>query len=209
MDAAEWDARYAEAPALEWGSEPNRWVVRELADLPPGRALDLAAGEGRNAVWLARRGWTVTAVDFSQVGLDKGRALAEQASSSGPLAVQWVTADVVTYEPTRAGYDLVLLAYLHLPAAGRRVVLRRAAEALSSDGVLLVVGHDTTNLTEGVGGPQDASVLFTAQDVLDDLADSLASGEMVVERAEAVRRTVETPTGSREAVDALARLSRR
>src|SRR5207244_12631949 len=80
MDATAWDERYRSAE-LVWGVRPNRWVERELADLPPGRALDLACGEGRNALWLAARGWQVTAVDFSAVALDKARALESQQSS--------------------------------------------------------------------------------------------------------------------------------
>jgi ubiquinone/menaquinone biosynthesis C-methylase UbiE len=75
VDSQEWDRRYA-AAELVWTAEPNRFAVAELQDLPPGRALDVAAGEGRNAVWLASRGWQVTAVDFSAAGLDKGRRLA-------------------------------------------------------------------------------------------------------------------------------------
>ena len=75
MDEAGWDERYA-AAELIWTAEPNRFVVAELTGLPPGRALDLGAGEGRNAIWLAEQGWDVTAVDFSAVGLDKGRAVA-------------------------------------------------------------------------------------------------------------------------------------
>ena len=89
MDAKAWDERYADSE-LVWSVEPNQFVAAECADLPPGRALDLAAGEGRNAIWLARRGWDVTAVDFSQAGLDKGRRLA------GELAIEWVCGDVVT-----------------------------------------------------------------------------------------------------------------
>src|ERR1022692_4898294 len=76
MKSEEWDKRYA-GQELVWTAEPNRFVVAELKDLAPGRALDLGAGEGRNAVWLASAGWQVTAVDFSAVGLDKGRRLAE------------------------------------------------------------------------------------------------------------------------------------
>src|SRR5689334_5266073 len=112
MDAAAWDERYAAAD-LVWSAEPNRFVAEELADLPPGRALDLATGEGRNAIWLARRGWDVTGVDFSQVALDKGRRLA------GDTVVRWVCADATRWEEP-ASYDLVLLAYLQLPAEGRR-----------------------------------------------------------------------------------------
>ncbi len=96
MDAHAWDDRYA-AAELVWSVEPNQFVAAECADLPPGRAVDLAAGEGRNAIWLARRGWSVTAVDFSQVGLDKGRKLAVTEGTGGPQdpSVLMTAADVL------------------------------------------------------------------------------------------------------------------
>ena len=100
MDSHEWDRRYAGAE-LVWTAEPNRFVVDELADLPPGRALDLGAGEGRNSVWLAARGWQVTAVDFSAVGLDKGRRLA----GARGVAVDWVCADVLGYQPEAQSFS--------------------------------------------------------------------------------------------------------
>ena len=162
MDAKAWDERYA-ASELVWSIGPNQFVEAECADLPPGRALDLAAGEGRNAIWLARRDWDVTAVDFSQVALDKGRTLA------GDVDVEWVCADATTWTPAHP-YDLVVIAYLQLPAHERREAVRRGFAALRSGGTFLLVGHDTTNLTEGTGGPQDASVLHTAEDVLADVA---------------------------------------
>ena len=190
MDAADWDARYSSSPRLEWGAEPNRWVAGALADLPPGRALDLGCGEGRNALWLARRGWTVTAVDFSGTGIDKGRQL------TGDLPVHWVVDDLLAYPVTPGTQDAVVVAYLHLYPEARRDVLRRAAQGLAPGGVLLVVGHDTTNLTDGVGGPREAAILFTPDDVVADLADLPG---LRVERAEQVRR----PVGDREAVDAL------
>ncbi|MFD0328131.1 methyltransferase domain-containing protein [Streptacidiphilus monticola] len=84
MDAEDWDRRYA-AEELVWSAGPNRFVAEELAGLTPGRALDLAAGEGRNALWLAEQGWRVDAVDWSAVGLDKARrAAAARGSSSRP-----------------------------------------------------------------------------------------------------------------------------
>ncbi|MGH3336528.1 MAG: class I SAM-dependent methyltransferase [Nocardioides sp.] len=162
MDAKAWNERYA-ASDLVWSVGPNQFVEAECADLPPGRALDLAAGEGRNAIWLAGRGWDVTAVDFSQVALDKGRTLA------GDVDVEWVCADATTWTPADS-YDLVVIAYLQLPAHERREAVRRGFAALRSGGTFLLVGHDTTNLTEGTGGPQDASVLHTAEDVLADVA---------------------------------------
>ena len=94
MDARAWDERYA-ATELVWSAGPNQFVESELKDLRPGRALDLAAGEGRNAIWLAEQGWEVTAVDFSLVGLDKGRAALAQRPGGRDLHVEWVHADVL------------------------------------------------------------------------------------------------------------------
>lgn len=199
MDAEAWDARYA-ATELVWSAEPNQFVATELADLPPGRALDLAAGEGRNAIWLARRGWTVTAADFSQVALDKGRQLA------GDTAVRWVRADATTWnEP--AAYDLVLLAYLQLPEAERRAAVRAAYASVVPGGTFFFVAHDSTNLTEGTGGPPDPAVLMTAEDVLADLAD-LGEPTYDVLRAGRVARVVEDEHGTRTAWDCLVRVVR-
>ncbi len=121
-----------------------------MASLAPGRALDLACGEGRNALWLAGKGWQVTAVDFSAVGLEKARRLASERE----LELILVEADVVEWEPPVASFDLVVLMYLHLPAGARRRVLGAATRGLAPGATLLVVGHDSTNLTEGVGGPK-------------------------------------------------------
>ncbi len=197
MDSQEWDRRYAGAE-LVWTAEPNRFVVAELQDLAPGRALDVAAGEGRNAVWLASRGWQVTAVDFSAVGLDKGRRLAQARG----LAIDWVHADVRDYQPEAASFQLVLVAYLQLHESELDGVLRRAATALASGGVLLVVGHDVTNLTEGTGGPPDPAVLYTPESITRSL------GGLTIVRAERVRRPVATADGDRNAVDTLVRAIR-
>ncbi|MET8701236.1 methyltransferase domain-containing protein [Kitasatospora sp. NPDC004723] len=199
MDSRAWDDRYA-AGELVWGTEANRWVVRELAGLTPGRALDLAAGEGRNAMWLAALGWEVTGLDFSTVALGRAERLTAGLPDEVADRLTWRHGDARTFEAPPEGYDLVLVAYLQLPAADRRAALRRAAGALAPGGTLLVVGHDSGNLTEGVGGPQDPAVLFTPDDVLADLADA---GLRTV-RAERVRR----PVGEAEAIDALVRLER-
>jgi SAM-dependent methyltransferase len=199
MKAEQWDERYRSTD-LVWGTPPNRWVERELADLAPGRALDLACGEGRNALWLAARGWQVSAIDFSAVALDKGRAL--ESRQAPPTRVDWVHADATTYRPAEH-VDLALLCYLQLPRAEWRPALIRAADALGSGGTLLVIGHDSTNIADGVGGPQDPAVLFTAADVVADLAGT----DLVIERAEAVHRPVDG--ADRPAVDALVRAHRR
>jgi len=200
MDNAEWDERYSAAELL-WSAEPNRWVAAEVASLAAGRALDLAAGEGRNSIWLAGRGWSVTAVDFSRVALDKARLLAESFDDDRIARINFHEADLLEYVPEPAAYDLVVVAYLQVPADERRVVLRRATEAMAAGGLLLVVGHDTTNIAEGAGGPQQASVLFTPEDIVTDLA--LGGTTVRIERAERVFREVE---GSpRPAIDALVR----
>lgn len=200
MDARAWDERYA-ATDLVWSAAPNQFVEHELAGLPPGRALDLAAGEGRNAIWLARQGWEVTAADFSQVALDKGRSVA------GDLVVRWVCADATAWTE-RTAYDLVVVAYLQLPPGERRSAVRAAFHALWPGGTLLVVAHDATNLAEGTGGPQDPVVLYTAEDVLADLE---GEGYDTI-RAERVPRTVGDGHGeepARTAWDCLVRLVRR
>lgn len=193
MDAAAWDRRYAETE-LVWGAEPNRFVAAEVADLTAGRALDLAAGEGRNALWLAGRGWRVTAVDFSPVAVDKGRRAARRAA----VTVDWVCADVLAYRPP-AGLDLVVVAYLHLPPAELAGVWARMAGALAPGGVLLAVGHDRTNLTDGTGGPQDPALLYDPAEIAAGLAG------LHIDRAERVRRPVD---GDLSAVDALVRAHR-
>jgi SAM-dependent methyltransferase len=190
MDAGDWDRRYA-AEELVWSLDPNRFVAAETAGLRPGRALDLGAGEGRNALWLAERGWQVTAVDFARVGLEKGRSLAALRPGAD---VTWVVADVLTYDAGAATQDLALLAYLQLEADQRLTVVRRAFASLRVGGTFLLVAHDATNLTEGTGGPRDPAVLCTAEEVLSDL-----DGERFeVERAGRVSRRVAPPDGDRD-----------
>jgi SAM-dependent methyltransferase len=197
VDSREWDRRYA-GSELVWTAEPNRFVVAEVQDLAPGRALDIAAGEGRNSVWLASRGWQVTAVDFSAAGLGKGRRLAEARG----VTIDWVHADVRDYQPEAGSFQLVLVAYLQLAESELDGVLRRTAAGLAPGGVLLVVGHDVTNLTEGTGGPPDPAVLYTPESITRSL------GGLTVLRAERVRRPVVTADGPREAVDTLVRAIR-
>lgn len=171
MDAAAWDARYAKAD-LVWGAPPNATVVDVVTSLHPGRALDLACGEGRNSIWLATRGWHVTASDFSQVAIDKARTVASKSPRSVRNRIDWVHDDATTAE-FDAEYDLILVVYLHLPAEQRRSVLRRAVGSLAEAGVLVVLGHDATNIADGVGGPQDPSVLFTPEDVVADIGEEV------------------------------------
>jgi SAM-dependent methyltransferase len=195
VDQRQWDEAYA-SRELVWTAEANRFVVEELSGLAAGRALDLGTGEGRNAIWLAERGWQVTAVDFSAVGLAKA---AELAASRGVTGIRWVEADLREYQPGPAAYDLVLLAYVHLPPDESGTLLQRAASALAPGGTLLVVGHDADNIAHGHGGPQDPRILHRVQDIVAALPG------LAIQRAEQARRTVLTGDGERTAIDAVVR----
>jgi SAM-dependent methyltransferase len=195
MQREDWDRRYAEVENL-WAVRPNRFLVAETEELEAGRALDLACGEGQNAIWLASRGWDVTGVDFSEVAIARARSRAEREG----IRVDFVCADLRAYEPEPGAFDLVLLLYLHIPADERRAVLAGAAEALAAGGTLVLVGHDLTNMTDGVGGPSDPRLLCTP----DDIASELPALE--IEKAERVYRDV--AGADRPAIDALVRARR-
>jgi SAM-dependent methyltransferase len=172
-----WDERYAAAERV-WSAGPNREVERIVAAWVPGRALDLGAGEGRHALWLAEKGWQVTAVDFSAVGIDRGR---REAESRG-LAVDWVVEDVTTWHPPEGTtFDLALVAYLHIPED----VFSRLGRWLAPGGALVVVGHALRNLTEGVGGPQDPALLHTTEQL------RAAAQDLDIERCEEVVRSTD------------------
>jgi SAM-dependent methyltransferase len=178
--AEDWDERYAEKQ--QWSVEPNRLVAQLLADVPPGDAVDLAAGEGRHALWLAGLGWRVTAVDFSRTGMDRGRG------QPGADAVTWAVADVLGWSAPEASLDLVLVAYLHLPQADTVPLLTRAVGWLRPGGRLLVLGHDVENLTAGVGGPPDPEILHSVERL------APVAALLDVDRLEQVRR--DTPAGT-------------
>ena len=197
MDSTGWDRRYS-GSELVWTAEANRFLVSEVADLPTGSALDLACGEGRNAVWLAERGWQVTGVDFSQVGLDKAARLAGLRG----VSVDWLRADVLEYTPPADAFDLIAVFYLHIAAPAMTDVLRRAARALAPGGTVLVVGHDPTNIADGHGGPQDPAILMTPEQIVAALPG------LDVERAERVRRPVPSAGDDVYAIDSLVRCVR-
>jgi SAM-dependent methyltransferase len=197
MKAQDWDRRY-DTDDYVWRAEPNQFLPDLVAGLAPGRALDLACGEGRNAVWLAGLGWSVTGVDFSGVGIAKASRLAE---ASGVTA-EWIVADVTAWPAPVAAFDLVIVFYLQLPARERAAMLGTAARALADGGTFVLVAHDRTNLDDGVGGPQDATVLPTPELVVADLVASGVPG-LEIARAERITRRVETADGARDAIDCL------
>lgn len=183
LDAAAWDRRYAD-PAGVWGAAPNIWVVQELNGLTPGRAMDLAAGEGRHALWLADRGWQVKAVDFSSAGLAVGRDLAE--SQGLGEHIEWIVEDATSIAPKPGSVDLILMAYLQLSAAQLQAAVSAAVRSLAPGGRFLFISHDASNPGQGTGGPQDPAVLQTPAQV----AGWLSAAGMSVLSAETRARPV-------------------
>jgi SAM-dependent methyltransferase len=202
MDATAWDQRYA-ADELVWSAGPNAFVVDEVCDLlaerGTGRAIDLAGGEGRNALWFAEQGWESELVEFSAVALEKAAAIAE----SRGVTLRTTLADA-TAEPALEPADLVLVCYLQLEAEPLARALRHAATVVAPGGTLLVIAHERDNLEHGYGGPPDPAFLPTVADVL----AAIDGQGLEVLRAEQVRRQVPTDDGPREAIDLLVRAQR-
>ena len=189
MRAADWDERYRQAESL-WSATPNVFVENRLGPYAPGRGVDLACGEGRNAIWLAERGWSMTAVDFSKVAVERGR----QRSAD----VDFVVADIMEWEP-EASLDLVLVSYLHLEEHHLHSLVTRARDWLEDGGEMFLLGHDRSNLESGYGGPQVPEILWDVGTIVGWL-----DGMDVVE-AHVVRRPVDDDGELRVARDALIR----
>jgi SAM-dependent methyltransferase len=193
MSAEIWNERYASKDYV-WTITVNQFVEANLADLEPGTAIDLGAGEGRNAVWLATLGWQVAAVDYSPVGLEKGRRLA--ADHEVEDKIDFIVGDAVEWQPTEP-VDLVVLSYLQLPEDQRAMVLEHAAGWLRPGGTVFVIAHDVSNVADGYGGPPTTAVCYT----VDECVAAFAGLEITT--AEVAERHVDTPNGVKVALDTL------
>lgn len=188
-DASVWDARYRRAgeggEARLWSARPPGIVADAVSGWRPERALDLATGDGRTAIWLAGQGWNVTGVDFSTEAI----ALARKHAAEENARVNWLVADAVGWEPEEA-FDLVTVLYLHLPEAVIRRVIARAAGWVAPGGHLLVVGHDRANIETGAPGPTNPDVLYTPELLRSAVGAAVgaAAGTARVLRCETVRR---------------------
>ncbi|MEE8375777.1 MAG: class I SAM-dependent methyltransferase [Acidimicrobiia bacterium] len=189
MESGSWDERYRATDRL-WSGKPNLFVADRLGPAQAGAGLDLASGEGSNAIWLSELGWTMTAVDFSEVAVERGRAISN--------AVDFVVADVLTWEPSTT-FDLVLIAYLQIPEDQLGPLVKRASGWLKPGGEIFMIGHDRSNIEDGHGGPQIPEILWDVESIT-----SWLSGLTVIE-AQVVRRPVETDDGVVFARDTLVR----
>lgn len=161
MDSESWQARYQESQRI-WSGAPNPQLVAEASGLGPGKAIDAGCGEGSDAIWLAGRGWMVTAVDFAQAALDRGKAEAQRQGLGDNIA--WICEDLAAWQPPRE-YTLASAQFFHLEPTLRDAALRNLAAAVVSGGTFLVVGHNRQDLKTHTGHERHAEVLFNPEDV--------------------------------------------
>jgi 2-polyprenyl-3-methyl-5-hydroxy-6-metoxy-1,4-benzoquinol methylase len=200
MRRRRWDEHHAGGDFE--GHGPNESLQGAVAMLRPGTALELAAGGGTNAIWLASHGWRVTAVDWSSVALANARTGAAAAG----VEIDWLERDLFTWTPPARKFDLVVIVYLHLAPTERRTVYLAAAEAVAPGGHLVVIGHDRSNLADGAG-PIEAERLLSAPEAARELVES--DRDLAIERAEVVRRAETSPAGSLDALIVIRRTAAR
>jgi SAM-dependent methyltransferase len=199
--AAEWDARYTEREGAMWSGQPNGRLVAEVADLVPGAALDVGCGEGADAIWLASRGWTVTAIDVSDVAVGRARAAGEAAG----VAVDWIAGDALRTPLSPSSFELVSLQYPALPKAAGAAAVRALLDTVRAGGVLLAVYHDLDDAhrehmkSRGVDPDDYVGV--------DDLA-ALLGDEFTIERHAAEPR-IDPPPDTPHIADVVLRARRR
>ena len=180
MNAEFWDDRYRSSTHL-WSSNPNQQLLREAADLAPGHALDVGCGEGADAIWLAERGWRVTAVDFSTVALKRGASRAIEVGADVAGRIEWRAEDLVAWTPPEESFDLVSSQFMHLPKDQRELLFARLAASVAPGGCLLLVGHHPSDLQTRARRPPMPELFYSAS----DLAGALDPGgwEIIVSAA--------------------------
>jgi SAM-dependent methyltransferase len=199
--AAEWDARYGEHDDAMWSGRPNGRLVAEIEAVPAGRALDVGCGEGADAIWLAQRGWTVTAIDISDVAIARGRTGAALAG----VVVEWVCGDALQTSFPRASFDLVSMQYPALPKAAGDAAVEAVLDAVRPDGLLLAVYHD---LDDEHREHMKARGFDPADYVgADDLARLL--GEHFTVELHTVEPRIDPPPGNPHVADVVLRARRR
>lgn len=210
MDENFWNARYAAAENV-WSLTPNQFVVEHLSPLieakPGGKMLDLAGGEGRNALWFAMNGWQAEVIDFSSVALEKFAARAaaaekaevETGGTAGLAARCFGTVTDATnpWQAKLSPADLLLVAYLQLEAEPLADAISAAVSQLAEDAQVFIVNHALENLTRGAGGPQEPRYLQTIEQF-----DALAkANNLKVETLKLVERNFESAAGPKTAID--------
>jgi SAM-dependent methyltransferase len=185
-----WDERYRSAQRV-WSGNPNPQLVAEVAGRPPGRALDVGCGEGADAIWLARAGWTVVGADISGVALDRAAQHARDTDPAAAARIEWRQADLIAEPPERGSFDLVSAQFMQLPPERRTRLFTALAAAVAAGGLLLVVGHHPSDLATGVPRPPMPEVFYEPDEIAALLDDSWR-----VTVSEARPRPATTPDGA-------------
>jgi len=185
-----WDERYRSADRV-WSGNPNPQLVTEVEGRPPGRVFDAGCGEGADAIWLARQGWTVIAADISAVALDRAARHALEEDHEAAARITWQQADLLAQPPDRGSFDLVSAQFMQLPAEPRSRLFTGLAAAVTDGGMLLIVGHHPSDLTAGVPRPQMPELFYTADEIAGLLDDS-----WTIEVCEARPRSAATADGT-------------
>nr|WP_216217234.1 class I SAM-dependent methyltransferase [Amycolatopsis aidingensis] len=197
MDTQSWDDMYRSRDQV-FSGEPNGVLVTEVTDLPPGQALDVGCGEGADALWLARRGWQVTAVDISRVALE--RAAAAGTDVAGRVA--WNQGDLTSTPPPAGAFDLVSAQYFPFPR-DRYAGLRALLAAVAPGGTLLIGSHNPADLAPSPDHHFDPSAYYHPADIAGLLDDS-----WTVLVNETRPRTMPAPPGTRHVTDTVLRARR-
>jgi 2-polyprenyl-3-methyl-5-hydroxy-6-metoxy-1,4-benzoquinol methylase len=158
-----WENHYGQRDQV-WSGNPNPQLIGEATALIPGKALDVGCGEGADAIWLAERGWQVTAIDISTVAIARGAARAAELGAVIAQRIDWQQGDLAQWTPAEARYDLVSVQFFHLPKEQRDAIFRRLAAAVAPGGTLLIVGHHPTDL-QVIPRPLPPEIFFDASDV--------------------------------------------
>ncbi|THJ66474.1 class I SAM-dependent methyltransferase [Arthrobacter echini] len=184
-----WDERYRKRSHV-WSGEPNRQLVAVAESLQPGRALDVGAGEGADAIWLATSGWDVLGVDVSAVALSRARAHTRELDASVTARLDWRQVDLLSSPELPADFDLVSVQFMHLADPERTRLFRMLATRVGTGGSLLIVAHDPSDLHTGVGRPPQPELYYTPEQVAAVLDDSWD-----IRVGESRARTERTPDG--------------
>ncbi|MEI7816525.1 MAG: class I SAM-dependent methyltransferase [Desulfuromonadales bacterium] len=161
----DWNERYSE-PGFAYGTAPNDFLVSVAAEIPLGKILSLAEGEGRNAVYLASLGCQVTGVDGSDVGLRKAEELAKERG----VVISTIHEDLSLFEIKTESWDGIISCYCHLPSAIRIPLYQRVVSGLKPGGVFVLEAFSKEQLAYGTGGPQSIDMLMSLEELQRELA---------------------------------------
>ncbi len=161
-----WNSRYSELE-FAYGTDPNKFLKEQIEKLKTGKALFLGEGEGRNAVYAAKLGWQVDAVDFSSSAKQKALKFANENG----VSINYVVCDLNEYEFKINNYDLVVMIFLHLPIELREKAFKNSINSLKLNGILLVEAFNKYQINNSSGGPQSLDLLYSENDVLSLVKD--------------------------------------